>query len=235
MPRYRCPPIAGRRVALGAVAPPDPRRLAFVLIVVAVARRRAFVSRIEYELTGGRLKVQPARRKPLINTAIPTVLVDRSTYEESVVAERGRRLPWGSPLSPACSSGTPPASTSTAVAPPSPVSEADKEWPTQNKDAASTRYSTLNQVTADNVKTLKVAWSFSTGVLRGHEGEPIVVGNTMYVHTPFPNIVYALDLSKEGAPIKWKYAAEAGSGGHPDRVLRHGRAAAWSTRTARSS
>jgi alcohol dehydrogenase (cytochrome c) len=27
----------------------------------------------------------------------------------------------------------------------------------------------------------------------------------MYVHTPFPNIVYALDLTKEGAPIKWKY------------------------------
>lgn len=104
----------------------------------------------------------------------------------------------------ACSSGAPPAATST-VAPPSPVSDSDKEWPTQNKDAASTRYSTLNEITADNVKSLKVAWSFSTGVLRGHEGEPIVVGSTMYVHTPFPNIVYALDLSKEGAPIKWKY------------------------------
>ena len=42
-------------------------------------------------------------------------------------------------------------------------------------------------------------------MLRGHEGEPLVVGSTMYVHTPFPNIVYALDLAKEGAPIKWKY------------------------------
>ena len=37
------------------------------------------------------------------------------------------------------------------------------------------------------------------------KGDPLVVGSTMYVHTPFPNIVYALDLTKEGAPIKWKY------------------------------
>ena len=47
---------------------------------------------------------------------------------------------------------------------------------------------------AKNVKDLQVAWTFSTGVLRGHEGSPLVVGNVMYVHTPFPNIVYALDL-----------------------------------------
>ncbi len=51
---------------------------------------------------------------------------------------------------------------------------------------------------------LQVAWTFSTGVLRGHEGAPLVVGNMMYVHTPFPNIVYALDLDKEGM-IVWKY------------------------------
>ena len=74
-----------------------------------------------------------------------------------------------------------------------------------NKNASATRYSELGEITADNVKNLKVAWTFSTGVLRGHEGEPLVIGNTMYVQTPFPNIVYALDLSKEGAPIKWKY------------------------------
>ena len=39
---------------------------------------------------------------------------------------------------------------------------------------------------------------FSTGVLRGHEGGPLVIGNVMYVHTPFPNIVYALDLNEDG-------------------------------------
>ncbi|MEP7309767.1 MAG: methanol/ethanol family PQQ-dependent dehydrogenase [Acidobacteriota bacterium] len=86
-----------------------------------------------------------------------------------------------------------------------PPKDEDKQWTMQNKNYASTRYSTLNSITADNVKNLKVAWTFSTGVLRGHEGGPLVVGSTMYVHTPFPNIVYALDLTKEGAPIKWKY------------------------------
>ena len=55
-----------------------------------------------------------------------------------------------------------------------------------------------------NVKDLQVAWTFSTGVLRGHEGGPLVIGDMMYVHTPFPNIVYALDLNTDGA-IKWKY------------------------------
>ncbi|WP_069308502.1 methanol/ethanol family PQQ-dependent dehydrogenase, partial [Methylobrevis pamukkalensis] len=56
----------------------------------------------------------------------------------------------------------------------------------------------------DNVGSLQVAWTFSTGVLRGHEGGPLIIGDTMYVHTPFPNIVYALDLNEDGA-IKWKY------------------------------
>ena len=50
----------------------------------------------------------------------------------------------------------------------------------------------------DNVKDLKVAWTFSTGVLRGHEGSPLVIGDVMYVHTPVPNIVFALDLDDEG-------------------------------------
>src|SRR6266699_4986397 len=87
----------------------------------------------------------------------------------------------------------------------SPAKEEDKQWGMPNKNYASTRYSSLNAINTDNVKNLKAAWSFSTGVLRGHEGGPLVVGSTMYVHTPFPNIVYALDLTKEGAPVKWKY------------------------------
>jgi glucose dehydrogenase len=42
-------------------------------------------------------------------------------------------------------------------------------------------------------------------VLRGQEAAPLVVGSTMYVVTPYPNILYALDLTKPGAPAKWKY------------------------------
>jgi lanthanide-dependent methanol dehydrogenase len=79
-----------------------------------------------------------------------------------------------------------------------------KDWVMPAGDYANTRYSKLNQITAANVGKLQVAWSFSTGVLRGHEGGPLVIGNMMYVHTPFPNKVYALDLSQENK-IVWKY------------------------------
>jgi PQQ-dependent dehydrogenase (methanol/ethanol family) len=79
-----------------------------------------------------------------------------------------------------------------------------KQWVMQQGDDANTRYSKLSQINASNVKKLQVAWTFSTGVLRGHEGGPLVVGDVMYVHTPFPNTVYALDLSHEGK-ILWKY------------------------------
>jgi PQQ-dependent dehydrogenase (methanol/ethanol family) len=66
------------------------------------------------------------------------------------------------------------------------------------------RYSTLNQINAGNVGKLQVAWTFSTGVLRGHEGAPLVIGDVMYVHAPFPNTVFALDLNHDGK-ILWKY------------------------------
>ena len=66
------------------------------------------------------------------------------------------------------------------------------------------RFSKLNQITAQNVGKLQVAWTFSTGVLRGHEGAPLVIGGVMYVHAPFPNTVFALDLDHDGK-ILWKY------------------------------
>lgn len=77
-------------------------------------------------------------------------------------------------------------------------------WAMQLGNYYGQRYSTLDQITKDNVQDLRVAWTFSTGVLRGHEGGPLVVGDTMYIHTPFPNIVYALDLKDQGR-VKWKY------------------------------
>ncbi|ETW12245.1 methanol dehydrogenase, large subunit [Roseivivax marinus] len=78
------------------------------------------------------------------------------------------------------------------------------QWAIQTGDYKNQRYSELDQINAENVGDMQVAWTFSTGVLRGHEGSPLVVGDTMYLHTPFPNIVYALDLANEGR-IKWKY------------------------------
>ncbi|MEO9873544.1 MAG: methanol/ethanol family PQQ-dependent dehydrogenase [Anderseniella sp.] len=82
--------------------------------------------------------------------------------------------------------------------------ENSSNWAIQTGDYANQRYSKLDKINKDNVKDLKVAWTFSTGVLRGHEGSPLVIGDMMYVHTPFPNNVYALDLANDGA-IKWTY------------------------------
>ncbi len=84
------------------------------------------------------------------------------------------------------------------------IAKDPKQWGMQQGDDANTRFSKLDQINASNVKKLQVAWTFSTGVLRGHEGGPLVIGDVMYVHTPFPNTVYALDLNHEGKII-WKY------------------------------
>ncbi|TQV83913.1 PQQ-dependent dehydrogenase, methanol/ethanol family [Denitrobaculum tricleocarpae] len=78
------------------------------------------------------------------------------------------------------------------------------EWVMPTGNYANHRYSELDQINRDNVGDLNVAWTFSTGVLRGHEGGPLIIGDVMYVHTPFPNIVYALDLNDSGRII-WKY------------------------------
>ena len=78
------------------------------------------------------------------------------------------------------------------------------DWPMAAKDYASTRYSALAQIDRANVSTLRVAFTFPTGVQKGHEAAPIVAGDTMFVVTPFPNILYALDLARGGA-VKWKF------------------------------
>jgi PQQ-dependent dehydrogenase (methanol/ethanol family) len=80
----------------------------------------------------------------------------------------------------------------------------DGQWLRAAKNFASTRYSGLDQIKASNVRQLAAAWTFSTGVDRGHEAAPIVAGPTMYVVTPYPNILYALDLNNPGK-VKWKY------------------------------
>jgi lanthanide-dependent methanol dehydrogenase len=89
---------------------------------------------------------------------------------------------------------------------PQPGADSPGEWTRAGRDYAGTRYSPLDQITTANVANLKVAWTFSTGVLNGHEGQPLVVGNTMYVTTPWPNITYALDLADAHAPAKWALA-----------------------------
>jgi lanthanide-dependent methanol dehydrogenase len=86
-----------------------------------------------------------------------------------------------------------------------PSTPAGKNWVMAAGNYANHRFSPLKQITTDNVGKLQPTWQFSTGVLRGHEGGPLVIGDVMYVHGPFPNPVYALDLKNE-SKILWKYA-----------------------------
>jgi alcohol dehydrogenase (cytochrome c) len=84
-----------------------------------------------------------------------------------------------------------------------PVSPAD--WPSPARDLAGTRFSPLAQLTPQNVGRLRLQWSFGTGSLEGHEGNPLVIGDRLYLHTPHPVAVYAFDVEQPGAPPLWKY------------------------------
>jgi lanthanide-dependent methanol dehydrogenase len=93
-----------------------------------------------------------------------------------------------------------------APAPPaSAAPKDDGQWTMPAKNYAATRFSELDQINGGNVANLRVEFTFSTGVNRGQEAAPLVVNNTMYIVTPYPNILFALDLTKPGAPLKWEY------------------------------
>ena len=81
----------------------------------------------------------------------------------------------------------------------------DGNWTMPAKDYAATRFSGLNEINPANVAKLAVSFTVSTGTTEGFEAPPLVVDNTMYVVTPWPNNVLALDLTKPGAPTKWVY------------------------------
>lgn len=91
-----------------------------------------------------------------------------------------------------------------AKAPESASPKDDGQWIMPSKDFANTRYSELKEITTENVKNLKVAFTVQSGTLLGQESAPIVVGDTLYFVTPYPNILFAVDLSK-GGKIKWTY------------------------------
>ena len=79
------------------------------------------------------------------------------------------------------------------------------QWVMPGGDYSVDRHSKLNQINVNNVKRLQVAWTMSTGTLRGHEGQPLVVGDTMYFESAYPNYVYAINLD-DVERIAWKFA-----------------------------
>ena len=109
-----------------------------------------------------------------------------------------------------CSAACIPQGSARAAGAPSGPAE-DGQWTMPAKDYSATRYSGLTQINAQNARSLHPLWTFSTGVLTGHEGQPLVVGETMYVVTPWPNVLYAFDLRKEGYPLRWKYRPDVSS------------------------
>jgi PQQ-dependent dehydrogenase (methanol/ethanol family) len=113
------------------------------------------------------------------------------------------RSPTPPPNSPIVSSSLP---SGNRAVPPAAASPADDgNWSMPGKDYAQTRFSALNQITPANISKLALSFTFSTGTTKGFEAPPLVVNGTMYVITPFPNILYALDLTKPGAPTKWVF------------------------------
>ncbi len=65
-------------------------------------------------------------------------------------------------------------------------------------------YSTLDQINLENVDQLQIAWTWQVGIMDSHEASPLVVGDVMYIASPKPNYVYALDLTRDGV-ILWEF------------------------------
>ncbi|MBO0718929.1 MAG: PQQ-binding-like beta-propeller repeat protein, partial [Rhizobiales bacterium] len=87
-------------------------------------------------------------------------------------------------------------------------------WPMQLGNYAGWRYSSLDQINRSNVQDLKIGWQVSTGVLRGHEGGPLVIDGMLFFQTPHPFVVYGIDLDHPGE-IKWKYNTNSVDGAIP--------------------
>ncbi|MGC2242199.1 MAG: hypothetical protein WBA06_01105, partial [Candidatus Aquilonibacter sp.] len=83
------------------------------------------------------------------------------------------------------------------------MSQNPNQWVMPAGDFANLRHSDLTQITTDNVKNMHVAWMMSTGATRGHEGQPLVIGDTLYFESAYPNHVYAVSL--DDYHIKWEY------------------------------
>ncbi len=96
------------------------------------------------------------------------------------------------------------------------------QWVMPSGNYAMWRYSKLDQIDKSNVKKMQVAWTMSTGTSRGLEGQPLVIGDMMYVETSYPNHVYAINLNDPNRFV-WKFDPP------PDPTHRPSPAATWST------
>jgi PQQ-dependent dehydrogenase (methanol/ethanol family) len=128
---------------------------------------------------------------------LPQPLADRTALSRRVRCLLAGLVALG--FAPSLATAQPPA-------PPASAAPADDgQWIMPAKNYAATRFSELDQINGSTVGNLRVEFTFATGLVKGEEAAPLVVGNTMYIVTPFPNYLFALDLTKPGAPLKWEY------------------------------
>lgn len=96
----------------------------------------------------------------------------------------------------------------------------DGEWHQYGRTPLGQRFSPLDQITPQNVSSLKVAWQYQTGDVKlpqdvgetTYQVTPLKIGNTLYLCTPH-NWAIALDATT--GKEKWKFDPNAGL--NPDR------------------
>src|SRR5690554_1478703 len=96
-----------------------------------------------------------------------------------------------------------------ATAPEAASPPEDGNWRMAARDFANTRYSGLDEINTGNVKGLQVAFTFSTGTLKGQESAVLAVDGTLYFVTSYPNYLVAIDLTQPGGALKWKFDPKA--------------------------
>ena len=90
------------------------------------------------------------------------------------------------------------------------------QWGAPAGNLNQTRYSALKDINTGNAKDLQMIWAQSSGTLRGHEGQPLVIEDVggkpmMFMESGWPNIVQALDLSDPDHPVQvWSYTKTSG-------------------------
>jgi PQQ-dependent dehydrogenase (methanol/ethanol family) len=98
-----------------------------------------------------------------------------------------------------------PAANARAQIAPAAARAEDGQWTMPLGDYAASRFSALDQINVANVARLRPVFTFATGIPKGHEAPPLVIGATMFIVSPFPNVVTALDLASADHHVKWSY------------------------------
>ena len=82
------------------------------------------------------------------------------------------------------------------------INPEERNWLSYRGNLEGWGFSTLDEITVDNVANLEPVWTFSTSVLGGHESPPIVNDGVMFVTTP-GNLLYAIDA--DSGDLLWRY------------------------------